>query len=158
MLDSPPVLAVTDPCLLARAASGVLFVVACGQTSRDEASAAVERLEAVGANFVGAVLNRVVLGRRGQSYLSYYHDYPAYYPQQGSGVSVPQLAEAPSSPEFATIGRNSVAPQEPLAAAQESGVERPPSRTRTLLRVEAARRRAGASPVTEPPVSNPWEV
>ena len=53
VLDSPPVLAVTDPCLIARVASGVLFVVGCGQTSREWRRAAVERLDAVGATSWG---------------------------------------------------------------------------------------------------------
>ena len=71
VLDSPPVLAVTDPCVIARVASGVLLVVHCDRTSRNLASAAVERLDAVGANVLGAMLNRVVL-RRGGEYLPYY--------------------------------------------------------------------------------------
>ncbi len=71
VLDTPPVLAVTDACLIARVASGVLFVVRCGQTSREVASAAVEQLNSVGANLVGAMLNRVELGRAGESYLPY---------------------------------------------------------------------------------------
>jgi polysaccharide biosynthesis transport protein len=79
VLDSPPVLAVTDACLIARVASAVLFVVESGKTPRDLASAAVERLEAVGATIVGAVLNRAHLDRSGNSYLPYYNrDYPAY--------------------------------------------------------------------------------
>ena len=72
VFDSPPVLAVTDPCLIARVVSGVLLVVGRGQTSREAASTAVERLDAAGANLVGAMLNRAVLGRGRKSYQSYY--------------------------------------------------------------------------------------
>ena len=80
VIDSPPVLAVTDPCLIARVASGVLFVVGCGQASRDAGAAAVERLDAVGANLVGALLNRAPLNGDGDSYLPYsYHSYRSYY-------------------------------------------------------------------------------
>ena len=71
VIDSPPVLAVTDPCLIARVASGVLLVVDCQHTPREVALAAVERLEVVGANLVAAMLNRVVLDRRGNSYVQY---------------------------------------------------------------------------------------
>ena len=73
VLDSSPVLAVTDPCLIARAVSGVLLVVDCWRTRREVAAAAVERLDSVQANVVGAMLNRVVLNGRGKSYLPYYH-------------------------------------------------------------------------------------
>ena len=80
ILDSPPVLAVTDASLIARVSSGVLLVVACGRTSRDVGRAAVERLDAVGAKIVGALLNRVALDRRTDSYLPYYHrSYDTYY-------------------------------------------------------------------------------
>jgi capsular exopolysaccharide synthesis family protein len=96
VLDSPPVLAVADSCVIARVAAGVLFVVGSGQTSRELASAAVERLDAVGANVVGAMLNRAVLERRGESYLPYYHrDYHAYYPEQDE--SAPEVPGAPSA-------------------------------------------------------------
>ena len=80
ILDSPPVLAVTDVCLMARGVGGVLFVIRADQTSRDVAAAAIERLHAVGGHVVGAILNGVVLQRRDRSYLPYYHrDYHAYY-------------------------------------------------------------------------------
>jgi capsular exopolysaccharide synthesis family protein len=72
ILDSPPVLAVTDACLMARVARGVVFVIRADRTSRDDAIAALERLHGVGAHVIGAVLNGVVL-RRDRSYLPYYH-------------------------------------------------------------------------------------
>jgi Mrp family chromosome partitioning ATPase len=100
VLDSPPVLAVTDPCILARLASGVLFVVECGQTSRDVACAAVERLDAAGANLVGAMLNRAELGRNGESYLPYYHrDYETYYLQPEGSFWMPDVPGPPSKDE-----------------------------------------------------------
>jgi len=95
VLDSPPVLAVTDPCLIARVASGVLFVVGSGTTSRDAAAAAVERLDAVGATFVGAMLNRVVLDGSGRSYLSYYRGYPLPDDRQPDSSLAPDLPAPP---------------------------------------------------------------
>ena len=95
VLDSPPVLAVTDPCIISRAASGVLFVVGCGQTSRDVGMAAVQRLDAAGATIVGALMNRAVLDRAGESYLPYYHqDYRMYYSKQEGTSWLPELPEA----------------------------------------------------------------
>jgi succinoglycan biosynthesis transport protein ExoP len=92
VLDSPPVLAVTDPCLIARVTSGVLLVVGRGQASRERASAAVERLEAVGANLVGAMLNRAALGRERTAYESYYvRAYQADSPPPDDGLWLPQV-------------------------------------------------------------------
>jgi capsular exopolysaccharide synthesis family protein len=98
VLDSSPVLAVADPCVIARVASGVLLVVDCGRTPREVASAAVQRLEAVRAPLLGAMLNRVVLNLRGESCLPYYHrDYKAYYPQHDDSSSSPELPPASQS-------------------------------------------------------------
>ena len=95
VLDSPPVLAVTDPCLVARSASGVLLVVDCRHTAREVARAAVERLDAVGATIVGAMLNRAPLGRRDMSYLPYYHrDYKTYYPEPEDTFHPPEATSA----------------------------------------------------------------
>jgi polysaccharide biosynthesis transport protein len=95
VLDSPPVLAVTDPCLIAQAASAVLLVVDCARTNRDVASAAVDRLASVRANVVGAVLNRAVLQPGDDSYLPYYHqDYPSYVFQQEDTFAPPDLSAA----------------------------------------------------------------
>jgi len=97
VIDSPPVLAVADACVMARVVAGVLLVVGSGQTSREVASAAVERLDAVGAKIVGAMLNRAVLERHGESYLPYYHrDYQTYYSQQEDSFS-PEVPGAPSN-------------------------------------------------------------
>ena len=97
VLDSSPVLAVADPCVIARVASGVLLVVDCGRTRRDVATAAVERLAAVHAPLIGAMVNRVVLGRGGESYLGYYHrNYRAYYRSDGETIRTPELLSGPS--------------------------------------------------------------
>jgi capsular exopolysaccharide synthesis family protein len=79
VLDSPPVLSVTDACLITRVASGVLFVVGSGQTSRKIARAAVERLDAVGANLVGVLLNRADVDGDADAYLPFYHRDYQYY-------------------------------------------------------------------------------
>jgi capsular exopolysaccharide synthesis family protein len=100
VIDSPPVLAVTDPCLIGRVVSGVLFVVGCGQTSREAAAAAVERLDTAGSNLLGAVLNRVVLDKPGESYLPYYHrEYETYVPKEDGLGWRPEVPELPSKGE-----------------------------------------------------------
>ena len=85
LVDCPPVMVVTDPTVVARLASGVLFVVGADMTSRHAAETALERLDAVGARFVGAVLNRVDLERNGYYYSQYYRQgYADYYSRAAS--------------------------------------------------------------------------
>jgi polysaccharide biosynthesis transport protein len=80
IIDSPPVMAVTDACLIAHDATGVLFVVGSEMTNRDTASVALDQLESAQARFVGAVLNRVELKRHGYYYSRYYRkDYVEHY-------------------------------------------------------------------------------
>lgn len=59
IMDSPPVLPVTDPQVLARAADAVLLVVAYRETSRRGLRRAIELLGQVDATVVGTVLNLV---------------------------------------------------------------------------------------------------
>jgi polysaccharide biosynthesis transport protein len=72
VLDSPPVMAFTDASLIAHEQAGIVFVVSADRTGRRAAQTALERLEAVGARFVGAVLNRVAPERIDT--ISYYDD------------------------------------------------------------------------------------
>jgi capsular exopolysaccharide synthesis family protein len=79
IIDSPPVMAVTDPAVIARLANGVLFVVNARHTRQRIAQAALDQLEAAGASFAGAVLNAVTLDRdhyyNSRYYLPFYGDY-----------------------------------------------------------------------------------
>jgi len=80
IIDSPPVMAVTDAALIAHYASGVLFVVGAEMTSRHTARRALDHLEQVHAKFVGAVLNKVDLERNAYYYSDYYRrEYATYY-------------------------------------------------------------------------------
>jgi Mrp family chromosome partitioning ATPase len=80
IIDTPPVMSVTDASLMAHYATGVLFVVGAEMTSRHAALRAIEQLEQVNAKFVGAVLNRVNLERNPYYYSKYYRrEYAEYY-------------------------------------------------------------------------------
>ena len=82
IVDSPPVMAVTDAAIAANAASGVVFVVGAEMTSRHAARQAVDQLEQGRARFVGAVLNRVEIEKNAYYYSQYYRkEYGAYYQQ-----------------------------------------------------------------------------
>jgi succinoglycan biosynthesis transport protein ExoP len=82
IVDSPPVMAVTDAVVMAHAASGVLFVVGAEMTNRHNANRALDQLQQAQARFVGAVLNRVDLEQNPYYYSHYYRrEYSAYYEQ-----------------------------------------------------------------------------
>jgi succinoglycan biosynthesis transport protein ExoP len=69
IIDSPPVLNAVDAGLIAGFGPAVLFVVGA-QTDRQAAMEALERLAVGRATFLGAVLNRVAVGR-GSAYRLY---------------------------------------------------------------------------------------
>ena len=80
LIDCPPVMAVTDATVVAHSTSAVLFVVGAEMTSKDTAKTALTHLDAVGARYLGVVLNRVDLARNGYYYSQYYRrDYADYY-------------------------------------------------------------------------------
>lgn len=87
LVDSPPVLAVTDALLLARRADGVVMVLRQGETPRAAAREAREALERAGGRVLGAVLNGV--RPEGGEYRYYYH----YYYGRGGGDAVPATGE-----------------------------------------------------------------
>lgn len=78
LIDSPPVLAVTDAAVLAQAVDGVLLVVEAGRTRRAELQETVEALGQVGVNVIGVVLNQIDAARSGYYYY-YRHHYDGYY-------------------------------------------------------------------------------
>ncbi len=86
LLDSPPVIAVTDPVVLSSEVDGVVLVIKSGSTSSDAVLRAKSLLENVQARIVGAVLNNVwvegLYGRYG-----YYHHYHHYYTPEGEKKS-----------------------------------------------------------------------
>ena len=80
IIDSPPIMAVTDAAIAASAATGIVFVVGSEMTSRHAARAAIEQLQNGRPHFLGAVLNRVELERHAYYYSSYYRrEYRQYY-------------------------------------------------------------------------------
>jgi capsular exopolysaccharide synthesis family protein len=80
VIDSPPVMAVTDAAVTAAAATGVVFVIGSEMTSRKAARIAIQQLNHGHPRFLGAVLNRVELERNAYYYSGYYkRDYVKYY-------------------------------------------------------------------------------
>jgi polysaccharide biosynthesis transport protein len=64
IVDSPPVLAVTDASVLSAIAGGTLMVVATGRRRQAELREALERLDHVGARVLGLVLNRADVSKQ----------------------------------------------------------------------------------------------
>lgn len=72
LIDSPPVLAVTDAQLLASQSDGVLLVVNAGKVKKDIAVKAKENLSRVNARILGVVLNNVKRKASEEYYYYYY--------------------------------------------------------------------------------------
>lgn len=62
LVDSPPVLAVTDSRVIATKCDATVIVTRADKSTRDAASAAYERLQSVGARIIGVVLNAMPTG------------------------------------------------------------------------------------------------
>jgi protein-tyrosine kinase len=75
LCDSPPVLAVSDPVVLATQCDGVLFVVRVGATGHDVIRRAAEQIEAVKGKILGVLLNSVNPAAHGYRYHYYYESY-----------------------------------------------------------------------------------
>lgn len=83
IIDSPPILAVTDPVILSGLVDGVVIVVRAGNTNRNAVLKAKEMIEAVkSSNLLGAVLTMVETKRSGGHYY-YYRYYGKKYGHYG---------------------------------------------------------------------------
>lgn len=79
IIDTPPVLAVTDPCGVAARVDGVLICMRLSRHTRDLGRRTVEQLRDVGATIAGIVINGVE-ERDAYGYGNYrYSDYRYYY-------------------------------------------------------------------------------
>jgi capsular exopolysaccharide synthesis family protein len=80
IIDTPPVLAVTDAVVLAPLVHGVSFVIGAEMTRWRLAERAIETLQAGHPRAIAAILNRVDFDRNRYYYSRYYgHQYKSYY-------------------------------------------------------------------------------
>jgi capsular exopolysaccharide synthesis family protein len=89
VVDSPPVLAVTDAAILAARVDGALLVARAAKTSTSQVAGAVRALEAVNARLLGCVFNMAASTKRDGS--AYYYHY-GRDPGATSSPSGPQPA------------------------------------------------------------------
>jgi capsular exopolysaccharide synthesis family protein len=106
LIDTPPLLAVSDPAVVAPRVDGVLMTIRVGRNSRPYAERAKEILAALGANVLGVVVNGVGRTRAdgyhdGAHGYGYNYSYGAYAYAYGEGAnSYYQETGTDSSPEF----------------------------------------------------------
>jgi capsular exopolysaccharide synthesis family protein len=84
LLDTPPVVAVTDAAILSRLVDAVGVVIASGKVHRREVTTALQQLKNVRANVMGVVLNSLNMRQLYGPYYYYYHYYNYYYYYYGS--------------------------------------------------------------------------
>lgn len=92
IVDSPPLLAVTDSAILATNADGALIMVRFGETKREQLTHAVNILGSVGATLLGAVFT-MTPARSGSYYHYNYKYYGSDHPREGSGEESSPSAE-----------------------------------------------------------------
>lgn len=92
IIDSPPLLAVSDGVLLANLADGVILVADRARSRRDQVRAAMQRLSQTGVAPLGAVLNR------GEMEFSYYR-----YARPSRGGAPVAEAGAPAQSDGPTV-------------------------------------------------------
>jgi capsular exopolysaccharide synthesis family protein len=83
IIDSPPLMAVTDATIASKLVDGVIMVVRAFKTSSDIAAQGIRALRDVDATIIGVVLNAVDFGNSAYAY-SYY-----YYRREGYGTTDP---------------------------------------------------------------------
>ena len=78
VVDTPPVLGLSETSMMQKVVDGVLFVISSNQTPVRSVKAAIELLQANGANLYGFVLNRIDLNSTTNYYNYYYYSYHYY--------------------------------------------------------------------------------
>jgi len=81
LVDSPPILPVTDAVLLSRVVDGVIMVVRGQKTEQNIARDARNKINQVGGKILGVILNGVDV-KRGQHYYYYKDSYTEYYGEE----------------------------------------------------------------------------
>lgn len=71
LIDTPPIIAVTDAAILAQEVDGVILVLASGEVNKGYAQKAKEQLDKLGVKIFGAVLNKVDMNLSEYYYYSY---------------------------------------------------------------------------------------
>lgn len=87
IIDSPPVVTVTDAAVLSTLVDGVVLVVRAFSTRKDLARHGIRAIRDVGGHVVGVVLNAVNFDRHEYKYHYYYYKRDGYYEQDAAPPS-----------------------------------------------------------------------
>jgi len=100
LVDSPPVLPVSDSLVLSRLVDATILVIAAGATTRRGAHRAYEQLEQIDAPLIGVVLNSVETGTRYDGGYGSYGSYGYVYGSpKRSRARLPWRREPEAQPE-----------------------------------------------------------
>jgi capsular exopolysaccharide synthesis family protein len=72
-IDAPPIGLVTDAGIISTYTDGTLFVVGANEADTEMAKVSKERLDNVGANILGTVLNKFEANSSEEDYYMYYY-------------------------------------------------------------------------------------
>ncbi|ACZ31867.1 capsular exopolysaccharide family [Xylanimonas cellulosilytica DSM 15894] len=134
LIDTSPLLPVTDGAILARLVGGAVVVVGAGTVHRQQVDGALQALDSVAARVLGVVVNRAPTKGSGTYAYSYAYGYAS------------EQADSPEKPRAKRAPRTDVAPA--AAGPAHAG---DPRRKRELQSVAAA---AGADAMRFPPVNS----
>ncbi|HMM62650.1 MAG TPA: polysaccharide biosynthesis tyrosine autokinase, partial [Mesorhizobium sp.] len=100
LIDSPPVIGLSDAPILSRLAEATLLVVSSNQVTRKAARAALKRIKAAGANVVGAAFTKFAVRKLDYNYSYKYLNYH-YYNYGEETPRIENKASEGTAPEHA---------------------------------------------------------
>jgi capsular exopolysaccharide synthesis family protein len=101
VIDSPPVLAVSDARILAPVVDGVILVIKGGETPKEAVNRTKRLLQEVRGHLIGTVLNNVDVRSADYNYYSryYYYGYGRYGKKYGYGYGYGENQDEKNQPE-----------------------------------------------------------
>jgi capsular exopolysaccharide synthesis family protein len=87
LLDSPPLLPVTDAAVLSRQTGGTLVIAGAGKIRRQQLADALESIQSIDAHVLGVVINRMPTKSRNSYGYSYYGTYQPRPARRGPPTS-----------------------------------------------------------------------
>jgi len=105
LLDSPPVIPVTDPSILAATCDATLLVLKAEKSTRKAAQQACDRLLSVGADILGVIVNAVPQGHDRYGYYGYGYGYHRKDDEREEAQSPGWVAAAVGEQDENELGR-----------------------------------------------------
>jgi succinoglycan biosynthesis transport protein ExoP len=145
LIDTPPVLFVSDASIISVMCDGVILVVKSGDATRSLLARTMERLDAVRAHMIGSILNNVQVSRVGRYYSSYYNvgysryssDYQrTYYAREGADELPAQVTQGPA--KMGSVPATAAIAAAPSADASEQLTELSRERDALQKQIETA--------------------